>query len=276
MLLLGSAIVSAHGAGIDADKKPVGSDVRAHWVHLAGHFGNNSKMRAALIDSLSNCVAVMRKANMPHQEIPSDQIPQLIHEIETDTYIAQNRVMKIHRQTLVGYNPNDCSLRITHIDKAVLASMNGTCNINLTEKTASGVCDAAIHAGAASLTDLMTLQENASAATKARRPHKTGESKSIAGIQCDVYKSMPPLEESYCISTAGSFLASPIQSFGGTVPGLRLEIVSKNNQTQVATNVHLDTLVSPDIFSVPKGIKVKSITGMVPSHGMGRMQGVSQ
>jgi hypothetical protein len=208
--------------------------------------------------------------------VQPDQIPQYIMAIETDLYTAKNRVMKIHRETLVGYNSNDCSLNTVRQDTAVLGSMNGVCNINLTANTASGICDESVHVSAPPLTDLMALQENASAVTKARRPQKTGDTKLIAGVQCDVYKSSAPLDETYCISKAGSFLASPIHSFGGTIPGLRLEIRSENGKNQTATEVQLDRSISPEIFAVPKDVKVKSRVGVVPLPGTNRMPGVSQ
>lgn len=236
--------------------------VKVHWVRLLGYL-EGEKGHAAMLDQLKADVQSCVRSPLSGQSRPPQVWPDYVQRFQSDTYEAANR--RIIYSTTLGYavNPTDCSLIETRQVKAQLASTKGTCEIDFNYKTADGVCDALAHSNAPALVNfgrqaapggrggatnapsqaaLAAMEQ----AMKRFAPVKTGEHKTIAGIECEVQTQA--LSGTVCISRGGSFPGwSAARSVGGA--GVELEWINVAGSNAQAVKAQLDASVNAAVFA---------------------------
>jgi hypothetical protein len=252
---------------------------KVHWVRLQGYF-DGTKGHAAMLDDLKtdvqNCMQAARLAG--RQTRPPEVWPDYVQSTQSDTYDAANRTITYATTLLYTYNHADCSLIENRRMVAKLASIKGSCDIDLASKTAHGACDARAHADAPAVThpvshrpapDGRTAPSNAqmkaalAAMEKAMKqfsPVKTDEQKTIAGIGCDVVTHVLGTDGTACISRGGSFVgwhAGP----GSTGTGMALELTGVGGLNTHAVKAQLDGSVNAAVFApyLASGFQVTTI-----------------
>jgi hypothetical protein len=255
-------------APLPHEKLGVGREsAKVHWVRLQGYF-DGVKGHAAMLDELKEGVQIcIRAAQLAGRTTRPPQVwPDYVHSNQSDTYDAANRTITYGTTLLYTVNHADCSLVENRRVVAKLASAKGFCEIDFTNKTAHGVCDALGHAEAPSLTRLDSqaqipssktvatnaqMQATRSAMEKAMKqfgPVKTGERKTIAGIECDVLRHVLGTDGTTCISHGGSFAgwhAGP----GFTGSGMELELSGVGGLNARAVKAQLDASVNAAVFA---------------------------
>jgi hypothetical protein len=219
-----------------------------------------------MLDELKEGVQIcIRAAQLAGRTTRPPQVwPDYVHSNQSDTYDAANRTITYGTTLLYTVNHADCSLVENRRVVAKLASAKGFCEIDFTNKTAHGVCDANGHAGAPSLTRPQAqvpsgqavatnaqMQATLSAMEKAMKqfgPVKTGERKTIVGIECDVMRHVLGTDGTTCISHEGSFPgwhAGP-ESTGS---GMELELSGVGGLNARAIKAQLDASVNAAVFA---------------------------
>jgi hypothetical protein len=239
---------------------------KVHWVRLQGYF-DGTKGHAAMLDELKEgvqiCIRAAQLAGRPTR--PPQVWPEYVHSNQSDTYDAPNRTITYGTTLLYTVNHADCSLVENRRVVAKLASSKGFCDIDFTNKTAHGVCDARAHveapaishrspqapiSGAGGAAANAQMQATLAAMEKAMKefgPTSTGERKTIAGIECDVFKHVLGTDGTSCISSAGSFTswhAGP----GSTGSGMALELSAVGGLNARAVKAQLDASVNAAVF----------------------------
>ncbi|GAB3427972.1 hypothetical protein GCM10027320_05560 [Massilia solisilvae] len=159
---------------------------------------------------------------------------------------------------------------------ATLASTKGTCQIDFDHKIAHGVCDARAHGGAPVVVNIAPQSSAAIGRAGARNapsqaalaameqamkqfaPVKTGERKTITGIECEVETQM---FGTVCISRGGSFPGySAVRKGGGA--GIELEWTNIAGSNAQALKAQLDASVNASVFApyLADGFQVTNIT----------------
>jgi len=258
------------------EKLGVGQEsVKVHWVRLQGHVDGKIG-HAALLDELKAAVQKCVRAPVGGQSRPPRVWPDYVESIQSDTYAAANRAITYTTTLMYGLNPKDCSLLETRAVVAKLASNWGSCEIDFINKTAHGVCDARAHADAPAVVHVglhgpvpdgragvanAPSQAALAAMEKAMKqfgPVKTGERKTIAGIECDLQTNS--LFGTVCISREGSFVGWP----GGpeaSGSGMKLELTNAGGVDARAIKAQLDATVNAAVFApyLADGFQVKNI-----------------
>jgi hypothetical protein len=252
--------------------------VKVHWVRLQGNF-EGANGHAAMMDELKShvrsCVQVMQRDG---REVRPPQVwPDYVWSHQRDTYGAANRSISYGTSILYTVNPSDCSLVENRKTVATLTSIKGICEIDLASKEAHGFCDARAHADAPprirtgarahALSDRAVPPPTANRAAlealeKAMKavPGKTGEHKTILGIECDVWKSSLDPTGTTCLSLGGSFVASHA-IIGLTGSGMELEMTSAVGLNLQAIKAKLDANVNAAVFApyLSDGFRVTDI-----------------
>lgn len=244
------------------EKLGVGPEsVKVHWVRLQGY----SEAAISLVELKSEVQSCLRLAQLAGRQTRPPQVwPDHVESVQSDTYDAANRTITYATTLLYTLNQSDCSLLESRRTVAKLASTRGVCEIDLTNKNAHGVCDARAHADAPAVVHIgpkapapdgrasaanAPSQAALAAMEKAMKqfgPAKTGERKTIAGIECDVQTNL--LFGTTCTSRGGSFAgwhAGP----GATGSSMNLELISVGGTTARALRVHLDATVNAAVFA---------------------------
>jgi len=245
-----------------------GPKVLVHRVRLQGHPEANAEQKA-LVDglrrSVAQCSANLATSGTPVR--PPKVWPEYMISVRTDTYAAANRSITYTRNLGYTLNLKDCSLTEKEIYRAELVSNAGACNIDLIEKTASGVCDATLHETAATPRNTAPTPEQAATAERARSgamgPEMaammkrmagqmggpSGVKKTILGLHCDVF-DMPGQNEgaSTCLATGGSFTVLPAPG-PGLQRSLPLETRSRHGFSLKAVDARLDDSVNAAVFT---------------------------
>jgi len=242
-----------------------GAMARVHFASLHGFLNGTSGDAAQLAElhaQVRDCVRSRSAAGLPSR--PPQAWPEHATSMRSDTYAAANRT--IHYSAVLDYavNPLDCSLLETQIHTATLFSRNGECNVDLRAQTAHGNCDATGHASApspvrrpfpsaaeiAAINTAAATNPAMAALAKAIAQHPpvgTGESKTIAGLVCDVWPHPQDPDGKQCMSRGGSFTAFNVTG-DLKQSGMVLETTSKRGIDMVATRAELDASVSADVF----------------------------
>jgi hypothetical protein len=249
--------------------------VKVHWVRLQGYVDGKAG-HAALLNELKALVQRCVKAPLGGQSRPPRVWPDYVESTQSDTYEAANRSITYWTTLSYGVNPNDCSLLETRGQKAQLASTKGFCEIDFVHKTAHGVCDAQAHGDAPAVVRIApqgpagraragatnaSYQAAVAATEKAMGqfgPVRTGERKTIVGIECDVQAI--PLSGTVCLSHGGTFpewKAHP----GATGANLELELTNVAGVSARAVKAQLDATVNAAVFApyLADGFQVTNI-----------------
>lgn len=182
---------------------PGRNPVKVHWVRLQGYFADGNGPAAMLDDLKAQVQSCVRAAQLTGRQTRSPRVwPDYVNGAQRDTYDSANRSISYNTTLLYTVNPSDCSLLEDRTTVATLASTKGICEIDLGNKTAHGFCDARAHADAPPLartgppsgpTSVRPAPTRAAmeALEKAMKmaPGKSGEHKTILGIECDVWKT---------------------------------------------------------------------------------------
>jgi hypothetical protein len=244
---------SAPHLALAAARKPV----TVHYVHLKDDYHNNPMAKthlATLKQTVATCVAANRRLGRPVHaptEFPDQYIRN--HEFE---YSAPNRRIVY----TVGYSvemADDCSLVEMEKRDAVLTSSKGTCEIDLVNKKASGVCDATGHADAPPFPRAPSRAQNdAAIAAMQADPRMAGQAalirqlanaprgpaarRTVAGHVCEVVDGIGGIQG--CVSKEGSFVPST-----GTEGVTLTRTVA--SMTSTAVDAKFDMPIDPAIFT---------------------------
>lgn len=247
--------------------------VVVHSVRLHGYV-EGEKGHVALLDELKADVQSCVRSPLSGHSQPPRVWPDYVQSFQADTYEAANRKITYSTTLVYGLNPTDCSLIETRRVVATLASTKGTCQIDFDHKIAHGVCDARAHRDAPIVVNIGP-QNSAAIGAGARNapsqaalaameqamkrfaPVKTGERKTIAGIECEVETQM---FGTVCISRGGSFPGySAVRKGGGA--GIELEWTNIAGSNAQAVKAQLDASVNAAVFApyLTDGFEVPNI-----------------
>jgi hypothetical protein len=241
--------------------------VHVHWVRQQGYF-DGAQGHAAMMNELKASVqGCIRAAQLAGRETRPPQVwPDYVQSTQSDTYNAANRTITYATTLLYTYDHANCSLVENRRMMAKLASAKGVCDIDFSNKTARGVCDARAHANAPAVTQVGLQQPapgsriaapNAQTqaaliamekAMKQFGPIRTGEHKTIAGIDCDVVKNVLGTDGTACISRGGSFVGWPAGA-GSAGSGMALELTGVGGLNARAVKAQLDASVNAAVFA---------------------------
>jgi len=266
------------------DEHP-GSDVQVHYVYLVGYskLASTTEIdRQNLLDSHAGCVEISKKFNKPYKDLPAEGIPELIHPLDMEIYYSSNRTLTVLKGSRLFVDVSTCEIKPNLHHTRELLSAIGRCTIDLVKKEAWGVCDIDAHASAPnskrsslpsdrSMSDLSKVPPHLRAGVMAQyertnksgvAPVLTGEQKTIADYKCDVRRA-GTLEIERCVSNPERSFPIPASFHNGGIPGLLLEIKSPTLNLQ-AREVKTSLGISQTIFTIPKGLKVRSVVS--PRH----------
>ena len=276
-LFLVAAIQPSQAALYD---EHTGSDVQVHYVHLVGYskLASTTEVdRQNLLDSHAGCVKVSKKFNKPYKDLPPTGIPALIHPQDMEIYYSSNRTLTVLKGSRLFLDISTCEIKPKSHHTLELLSAIGRCTIDLVKKEARGVCDVDAHANAPSskrsalpsdrsMSDLSKVPPHLRAGVLAQyelanksgvAPVLTGERKTIAEYLCEVRRA-GTLEIERCVSNPSSSFPIPASFHNGGIPGLLLEIKSPTLNLQ-AREVQTSLGISQTIFTIPKGLKVRTV-----------------
>lgn len=241
--------------------------VHVHWVRQQGYF-DGAQGHAAMMNELKADVqSCIRAAQLAGRETRPPQVwPDYVQSTQSDTYDAANRTITYATTLLYTYDHANCSLVENRQVMAKLASTKGVCDIDFSNKTARGVCDARAHADAPAVTQVGRQQPAAGnriaapnaqtqaalvAMEKAMKqfgPIRTGEHKTIAGIDCDVVRNVLGTDGTACISRGGSFVGWHADA-GSAGSGVALELTGVGGLNAHAVKAQLDASVNATVFA---------------------------
>jgi hypothetical protein len=224
---------------------------------------------------VQSCVRAAQLAG--RQARPSQVWPEYVNSIQRDTYDSANRSISYGTTLLYTVTPSDCSLLENRRTVATLTSSKGICEIDLGSKTAHGLCDTHAHADALPMVRTgapapdgrtsMSPAPNRAALDALQQamklaPGKSGEHKTILGIECDVWKTPFDPNGTACLSRGGSFVAAHATS-GLTGSSMELEITSTLGVNLHAVKAALDTKVNANVFApyLTDGFEVTNVRG---------------
>jgi hypothetical protein len=252
--------------------------VKVHWVRVQGYMQGKDGPDALLNDLKERFQYCAQLAHAAGREPPTPHWPDYAQSIQSDIYEASNRTIRYDTTLIYGISPLNCSLTENKGAFATLSSVSGTCKINLDDKRADGPCDAKAFAdapphgrfGPARAASNMTARANnaqveaaLAAGKKAMQqfgPVATGERKTIAGIECDVFALKAGVEATECISRGGSFSGWHAPT-GATNAQLILETSWVGGIYNRAVKAQLDTQVNAAVFAphLAGGFQVNNI-----------------
>lgn len=241
--------------------------VRVHWVRQEGYFDGTQGHAAMLNELKAGVQGCIRAAQLAGRETRPPQVwPDYVQSTQSDTYDASNRTITYATTLLYTYDHANCSLVENRRVMAKLASPKGVCEIDFSNKTARGVCDARAHADAPAVMQVSLQQPvpgNRIAASNAQTqaaliamekamkqfgPIRTGEHKTIAGIECDVVRNVLGTDGTACISRGGSFVGWH-DGVGSAGSGVTLELTGVGGMNAHAVKAQLDASVNAAVFA---------------------------
>ena len=238
---------------------PVTKPVLVHYVHLKDEFQTSPLTQGGmrqLRQAVPFCVEGRRRLGLPVNPPPS--LPDQLRRSHTYEYAGPNRTIT-YSLNYHATMAEDCSLLEGISLNAKLRSTKGTCTIDITRKTARGVCDATGHADAlpkpaggdapslgASLAPLAADPRMAGQIAALRQlpgadKQAAGPRRTIAGVECQMIEPMNGIRG--CVSRAGSFV--PTVNAGR---GMSL-YVEFAKDVMVATDARFDLPLDPAIFT---------------------------
>lgn len=214
--------------------------VKVHLAQLNGYLEGqpgNAVRLAQLKQQVGSCVASLQRTGAPTH--PPTRWPDFVTSVREDTYFAANRGIRYSSGIAYLVNPADCSLIEGATSTASLISEAGSCMIDLVAKTARGACATSANVRSAR----STLH-----GTPPGSPLKTGATREIVGMRCDVWR-MPELGDgaTLCLANGGSF--TPSRMAGNTaLAGMPIEYDSATGVKMKAVLAKYDVDVDVRVF----------------------------
>jgi hypothetical protein len=240
-----------------------GHTEKVHWTRMNGYL-EGTQGHAAMLEEfkaeVQRCVQLTQEAGRPAK--PPKLWPDYLTSTQQDTYASVNRTIRYATTISYAMNVIDCSLIEVKSSTATLTSTKGMCNIDLDNRKAQGFCDRLAHADApVMLRSGAIASDSPELATKVRNPAllaalrmairlgpvKTGERKTIAGLECDVWNGVLG-GGTACISRGGSFIASHAAP-GLSGSSMELEMVNPVGMNMHAIRAQLDATVNSAVFA---------------------------
>lgn len=242
--------------------------VRVHHARLQGYLEGNpsNKVRLAqLKEAVNACVTRYQAAGRAFR--PQTDWPDYLLSSREDIYYAENRSIRYSTVIAYGLNPADCSLIENVSRTADLVSSKGTCDVDLTSRTAKGSCSADGHASAPARRNRPDATSDGDEALKAlaRDPRmaaaiasiqsalassKTATEKTrvILGLECEVWdQPAAPGGGTACYTRKGLFI--PSREVGQQAEaGMLLDFDSRFGFKMKAVSAKLDTNVAQAVF----------------------------
>jgi len=247
-----------------------GAAVKVHWARLDGYLEgkpDNETRLSQLKQQVQTCIDDHRRSGHPSK--PPGAWPDHVLGLREDTYASANRSIHYSNSVTYAVNFNDCSLLEQISSRADLVSSKGACRMDLIHKTASGVCDANAHADAIVLphrappdaAEIKAVMQKMAAdprmaamaaamqKVQASSNTRTGQKKTILGLECDVWNQDAATEGgTMCFARGGSFMAARTGQNPADA-GLLLEIQSQSGFKMKAVDAKLDTEVNARVFA---------------------------
>lgn len=241
--------------------------IKAHRVHLQGYLeGNpaNEVRLAELKEQVRRCVGEHQRDGRPAR--PPTAWPDYLLSSREDNYSSRNRSIHYSSSIAYGVNTEDCSLLESASARAELVSSKGVCYVNLTLRTAKGVCDPDGHADAAvppnhakvpnseALKIIMSDPRMAAVAASMKQAMaaahtRTQQTRLVFGIECDVWDQPgAPGGGTACFARNGSFNPARTALNPGEA-GMMLEYESKFGFKMKAVDAKLDAQIDPAVFT---------------------------
>ncbi|MES2319829.1 MAG: hypothetical protein V4631_20310 [Pseudomonadota bacterium] len=225
-----------------------GARAQVHRVRLFGYLEgkpDNAATLASLKKDVGRCVANLGGNGVATK--PVKAWPEYMISLREDIYAESNRTIAYSYGIGYSLNARDCSLTETISSRAELVSLRGRCEVDLLAKTASGECDARLHAEAPVPPRMDTANPMAKQfAAMGLTPTATGVVKTVLGVACEVHKQPRQLDDgaTLCLGTGGSF---PVTL--GPYAGLLMESRSRTSYNMTAREAKLDDKVSAAVFT---------------------------
>lgn len=240
------------------EKLGAGQDsVKVRWVRRRGYVDGANGHEAMLDELKAGVQGCIQAAQLAGRQTRPPQVwPDHVQSTQSDTYEAANRTITYANTLVYTYDHANCSLVENRQASAKLASARGSCNIDFENKTAHGVCDTRAHADAPPLSfprppasgggtaagnaQMRAAMAAMNAAMKQFVPARTGERKTIAGLECEVVKHVLGTDGTACITRGGPVL-----------PGsdLELELSAVGGLNTRAVKARLEMSVDAAVFA---------------------------
>lgn len=223
--------------------------VLVHHVSLSGTIGDQSQERQRITELHLGCVERHRLSGQP---IRNPTLPALPTEVTTqrlELYYAADRVVEDRYLSLYELDARQCGIERVERRHKALYSSRGRCEIDYAKNEAKGQCSP----GDPPMRPALLVP----GLSGARVP--TGETRTVAGMACQVYRAGPPYANAVCVShSANSRFAVPASSLSIGVPGLLLSAESEPAMVNLrATRVSMHESAAADLFAMPPGIRVR-------------------
>lgn len=229
-------------AGISGDEP-----VKVHWVQLQDWELSDIDNRAELARYHG---AVERCLNSPRilgfTPNPPRQWPDRLFGAREDHYAAANYQITYFYSWRYVFDAGHCGLFENDRRTATLKSAAGQCRIDLQNKTAEGQCDTEAHRKApASVRPPSSPASGVipQASLEGMLPQALGITKTIAGLNCDVYSHV---NRKLCATDLGSFQTLRLRPDRGF--SLLLEDIGPVGKLRRAEQAQLDTQVDEAVF----------------------------
>jgi len=239
-----------------------GKTIKVHYVRLSNQMADHEAMAKNMRQLQALCAAGRRAAGLA--VAARLESPSLAHGLLRDMYWSPNRHV-IYERRDAYHVAEDCGLVEHEVLKAELWSAAGTCYFNLSEGTKKGECDLARHAAApavagplrdggfdAKMAKLAADPRMAAIVAQARKisgnSRPTGATRTLLGIECEVWTSDLTPGATICRARGGSF--APSAAAGNDAQaGILLEVDNPGKQKSEAVEARLDADVSAAIFN---------------------------
>lgn len=216
------------------------TQVKVHLVRLQGYLEGrpaNAIRLAELKEQVKACVAEHQRIGAQTQA--PHQWPDFLNSMREDIYFAANRSIRYASGIAYVVNYSDCSLLEGASSTATIVSANGTCAIDLVDKTARGACSSP-----AKVPNIPSLPRRMPAGSQVQ----AAGTKIILGLTCDVWRQ-PALGDgaTICLAKGGSF--TPARMAGNTAEaGMPLEYESATGVNMRAVDAKFDAEVNARVF----------------------------
>lgn len=273
----------------------IGTGLKVHYVRLAGYAGNNEVNLKNLIAMREACAQSKRNMGSPVQSLDAVSYPALVTAVSLEIYYSSNRTLDVFQSLHYSVDMVSCALEATPAKKLTLRSNAGKCDADLVKKIATGDCDALAHANAQAwqgnkaqslpsididkvpahlreqlLASYQQLQRSNSQGTQARDlPPAASEEKMMLDVKCQVYRHIQ-LSHEVCIAQPNldsqpglNPYPIPASPFNAAISGVLMQ--SKSPALNVtAQEVRWNLSVSPNVFKLPTGIQLRTLSGPKP------------
>lgn len=228
--------------GISGDKP-----VKVHWVQLQDWELSDSDNRAELARYHSAVEQCLNSPRIPgFTPNPPRQWPDRLFGMREDHYATANYQITYFHSWRYVFDAGHCGLFENEGRTATLKSAAGQCRIDLRNKTAEGQCDIETHRKAPGSFRPPPPSASAvipQASLETMLPQALGITKTIAGLNCDVYSHV---NRKLCATALGSFQTFSLRPDRGY--SLLLEDIGPVGKLRRAEQAQLDTQVDEAVF----------------------------